>query len=248
MLALRDLALTYPHGAAALAGVTLDVPAGIFGLLGPNGAGKSTLLRILATLQRPDRGTVTFDGRDILAEPAWLRAQLGYLPQDFGLYPGLTVDELLGHFCTLKGAVDRAERDAWVTTLLERTNLASRRRTVAGALSGGMRQRLGLAIALAGAPRLLLLDEPTAGLDPGERHRIYDLLAGIGDEVVVVLSTHLTDDVPAICRRFAILHRGRITAAGDPAAALADLRAARRDPALAFEALYFAHVADDDAP
>ena len=246
MLRIHGLTVRYPKGPLALDAVSLDVPHGIFGLLGPNGAGKSTFLRVLATLQRPDAGTVqlgvgTSDPFDVLAEPARLRAQLGYLPQDFGLYPTLSVEAILDHFCALKGATDRHTRAGWVDDLLSRTNLTEKRRAAVGALSGGMRQRVGIAIALAGHPRLLLLDEPTAGLDPGERRRIYDLLAAVGEDVVIILSTHLTEDVRAACARFAILHAGRIVAEDTPTHALATLRD-RCGPDVTLEDVYFAHV------
>jgi len=239
MLVARALHLAYPNGPRALDGVSLDLGAGIYGLLGPNGAGKSTLLRVLTTLQRPDTGSVRWqrgdEAFDVLAEPARLRARLGYLPQDFGLYPTLSVGATLEHFCALEGARTRAERRAWCDALLARTNLLDRRRAAVGTLSGGMRQRLGLAIALAGAPTLLLLDEPTAGLDPGERRRIYDLLVGLAGETAILLSTHHLDDVRAICPRFGILHRGRLVHDGPPpaGAALTDC--------------YFAHVPPGDS-
>lgn len=249
MLRLDALTLRYPQGPLALDAVTLAVPPGIFGLLGPNGAGKSTLLRVLATLQRPDAGRVTFsvDGAaiDVLADPARLRTMLGYLPQDFGLYPTLSVAAVLDHFCALKGATDRAVRAGWVESLLARTNLLDKRRAAVGTLSGGMRQRLGLAIALAGAPRLLLLDEPTAGLDPGERRRMYALLEAAASGTVVLLSTHHTEDVRSVCARFAILHRGRLVAEDTPAQAVAAQRAAA-GPEATLEDVYFRHVPADD--
>lgn len=250
MLRCIDLSVRYPRGPLALDAVSLTLPPGIFGLLGPNGAGKSSLLRVLATLQRPDRGTITFDDGgpsafDVLGDPARLRAQLGFLPQDFGLYPTLTVDNVLDHFCALKGAADRAERRAWVEDLLSRTNLLDRRHQVVASLSGGMRQRLGIAIALAGTPRLLLLDEPTAGLDPGERRRIYELLGAVGGSVVVLLSTHYIEDVRAVCARFAILHRGRLVLEDTPHGAVAAARAAH-GPLATLEDAYFAHVPPAD--
>lgn len=245
MLQVNALRVVYGNGIVALDGVSLQVPAGIFGLLGPNGAGKSTLLRVLATLQHPDAGSLGFtdaDGHfDALAAPQRLRAQLGYLPQEFGLYPTLSVEAVLDHFCALKGATDRDERAAWVTALLARTNLSERRRQTVATLSGGMRQRLGLAIALAGRPALLLLDEPTAGLDPGERRRIYDLLQQVAQDVVVILSTHHTTDVQAVCARFAILHRGRVVAEDSTADALRALRESKGAQA-SLEDLYFQHV------
>ncbi len=223
-LVIRDIRCTYPSGLRALDGVSLDVPRGMFGLLGPNGAGKSTLMRIVVTLQRPDAGIVTLDGYDALAEPARVRASLGYLPQDFGFHPNVPVRETLAHFATLKGHVDAGERRAVVDALLQRVNLWPERARAAGALSGGMRQRLGVAIALCGAPRLLVLDEPTAGLDPAERHRLYDVLAACGEEAVVLLSTHLVEDVHALCPAMAIIDRGRVVARGAPDDLIAPLR------------------------
>jgi len=251
MLVLSDITLQYGTGPRALDAVSLSLWPGVFGLLGPNGAGKSTLLRVLATLQRPDGGRLEFDdadGRfDPLADPARLRRTLGYLPQDFGLYPTLSVQAVLSHFCALKGASERTERAAWVEALLARTNLTAKRDATVGSLSGGMRQRLGLAIALAGDPALLLLDEPTAGLDPGERRRIYDVLSALGENTVVLLSTHLIEDIGAACSRFAILHRGRIACEGEPAQAIEALRAVN-GRATSLEDVYFHHVPPDAAP
>ena len=223
-LALRGITCTYPGGTVALDDVSLTLEPGIFGLLGPNGAGKSTLMRVIATLQQPDRGSVTLEGVDLLARPAEARAQLGYLPQDFGLYPNLSAEATLDHFAALKGLDDRAERRARVAALLTRANLDAHRRQPVGTFSGGMRQRLGLAIALIGEPRLLILDEPTAGLDPAERHRLYDHLVAIGEQVIVLLSTHLVDDVAALAPSLAILDRGRVVRQGTSETLLAPLR------------------------
>jgi ABC-type multidrug transport system ATPase subunit len=223
-LALRGVTCTYPGGTVALDDVSLTLENGIFGLLGPNGAGKSTLMRVLATLQQPDRGTVTLDGLDVLANPSAARAQLGYLPQDFGLYPNLSAEATLDHFAALKGLDERAERRARVHALLERVNLGTHRAQAVGTFSGGMRQRLGLAIALIGNPRLLILDEPTSGLDPAERHRLYDHLVDIGSGVIVLLSTHLVEDIAAVAPSLAILHRGRLVREGTCASLLAPLR------------------------
>jgi ABC-type multidrug transport system ATPase subunit len=222
-LALEGVGVTYAGGREALAGVTLTIPPGIFGLLGPNGAGKSTLLRVIATLQEPTTGRVTLDGADVHAHPAALRARLGYLPQDFGLYPTLTAQATLDHFAALKGLDDAAERRARVAATLERVNLAGAARQAVGTFSGGMRQSLGLAIALVGTPRLLLLDEPTAGLDPAERHRLYDLLAGLAGDAIIVLSTHLVEDVAALAPALAILDGGRLVRAGEARALVAAL-------------------------
>jgi len=223
-LVLRDVACTYPSGVRAVDGVSLTVPRGMFGLLGPNGAGKSTLMRIVVTLQRPDRGAVTFDGADALADPMRVRASLGYLPQEFGFHPNVPVQETLEHFAALKGFGDAGERRDAVAALLARVNLHEARDRPCGALSGGMRQRLGVAIALCGAPRLLVLDEPTAGLDPAERHRLYDVLAECGEGAVVLLSTHLVEDVHALCPAMAIIDQGRVVAEGAPNELVAALR------------------------
>ncbi|MFP5355675.1 MAG: ATP-binding cassette domain-containing protein, partial [Gemmatimonadota bacterium] len=205
-------------------GVSLEVPPGMFGLLGPNGAGKSTLMRIIVTLQRPGTGTVLVDGIDVLANPAAVRASLGYLPQDFGFHPNVPVQETLDHFAALKGFADRRERHDVVDALLHRVNLWDARSRAAGTLSGGMRQRLGVAIALCGTPRLLVLDEPTAGLDPAERHRLYDILAECGDRAMVLLSTHIVEDVNALCPAMAIIDQGRVVACGAPGDLVAGLR------------------------
>ena len=224
MLTIHGLSHTYPDGTRALSDVSLEAGAGIFGLLGPNGAGKSTLMRAVATLLRPSAGSIRFGDVDALAEPHRVRERLGYLPQEFGLYPTLGVEETLDHFAALKGARERVERRERVHSLLARVNLLDARRRRVGTLSGGMRQRLGLAIALAGDPTLLVLDEPTAGLDPEERHRLYDLLATVGGDVVVVLSTHIVEDVRELCRSLAIIDRGRVVLRGDPDALVAELR------------------------
>jgi ABC-2 type transport system ATP-binding protein len=223
-LRIDNLALTYANGVQALHDVSLNVPPGLFGLLGPNGAGKSTLMRTLATLQRPDRGRIHFGELDALADPAALRAQLGYLPQDFGLYPSLTAHEILEHFAVLKGLLDPTDRRDRMAALLERVNLADVRHRRVEGFSGGMRQRLGVAIALIASPRLLIVDEPTAGLDPAERHRLLDLLAGVADDVVVLLSTHLVDDVAAVCGRLAMLVAGRVVRDGTPDEMIGELR------------------------
>ena len=216
MLSIADLTHVYPGGTRALDAVTLEIPRGMFGLLGPNGAGKSTLMRCIATLQRPTSGTITFDGLDVVASPDALRRQLGYLPQDFGVYPRVTALEMLDHLAVLKGLVDRRQRKEAVEALLHQTNLWDvRKRTLAG-FSGGMRQRFGIAQALLGDPRLVIVDEPTAGLDPEERNRFSDLLAEIGESIVVILSTHIVDDVSDLCSRMAIVNQGRIVRAGTP--------------------------------
>src|SRR5579862_2352037 len=215
-LTIRNLSKTYANGVQALADVTLTIPNGMFGLLGPNGAGKSTLMRTIATLQRPDSGTIQLGAIDVLAQPAELRKQLGYLPQEFGLYPNQSAETILDHFAELKGVTVRGERRDLVQALLQQTNLYDVRSKKVGGFSGGMKQRLGIAIALAGNPRLLIVDEPTAGLDPTERRRFLNLLAEISEDVVVILSTHIVDDVRELCQRMAIIDRGHVVLTGDP--------------------------------
>ncbi|RMD87129.1 MAG: ABC transporter ATP-binding protein [Alphaproteobacteria bacterium] len=223
MLSIRGVSKTYPGGVRALDEVSLEIPAGMFGLLGPNGAGKSTLMRTIATLQQPDAGSIRFDGIDALADPAGIRGTLGYLPQDFGVYPRVSAQAMLEHLAILKGITDARERKARVAALLEQTNLHAVRKKPLGSFSGGMRQRFGIAQALLGDPRLIIVDEPTAGLDPEERVRFHNLLSEIGEDKVVILSTHIVDDVTDLCPRMAILDRGRIVREGEPAALIAEL-------------------------
>ena len=218
MLRIARLTKTYPGDVRALVDVDLDIGPGLFGLLGPNGSGKSTLMRTLATLQTPDSGTVAFAGRDIFADPRAHRRQLGYLPQDFGVYPGISARALLDHLASLKGLPRGRARRAQIDELLARTNLWAHRKKAVSGFSGGMRQRFGIAQALLGDPRLIVVDEPTAGLDPEERHRFHDFLAEVGDQVVVVLSTHIVEDVRQLCPRVAILVQGRVEAEGAPRA------------------------------
>jgi ABC-2 type transport system ATP-binding protein len=218
VLSIRNLSHEYPNGTRALDGVSLDLPAGMFGLLGPNGAGKSTLMRCIATLQTPQAGSIHFDGIDVLAEPAALRRVLGYLPQDFGVYPRVSAWDMLDHLAVLKGYAARGERRDTVERLLRQVNLWDARRKAIAGFSGGMRQRFGIAQALLGNPRLMIVDEPTAGLDPEERNRFLNLLAEVGENVVVILSTHIVEDVAELCPRMAILAGGRIVADGVPAA------------------------------
>ena len=223
MLSISNLSHVYPNGVRALDGVSLDVAAGMFGLLGPNGAGKSSLMRCLATLQIPSEGTIRFADIDVLKAPADLRATLGYLPQDFGVYPRVSAQDMLEHLAVLKGVTGRGERRETVETLLRQVNLWDvRKRAVAG-FSGGMRQRFGIAQALIGNPKLIIVDEPTAGLDPEERNRFNNLLSEIGESVVVILSTHIVDDVTDLCPRMAILVGGRIVETGTPAELIAAL-------------------------
>ena len=217
MLNIRGLSKTYPGGVQALKGVSLGVPAGMFGLLGPNGAGKTTLMKIAATLLEPDAGGVEFDGRDFVRDKGAARRVLGYLPQEFGLYPTLTALQTLDYFARLKGVSDKRERRSLVGALLERVNLSSAAAQKVGGYSGGMRQRLGIAQALIGRPRLIIVDEPTAGLDPEERVRFHNLLSEIAsEETVVILSTHIVSDVSNLCARMAIIRKGEIIAACTP--------------------------------
>src|SRR3954468_23434392 len=224
MLEIANLSHTYANGTVALDDVSLTIPRGMFGLLGPNGAGKSTLMRTVATLQAPTAGTIKFGDIDVLAEPDRLRRTLGYLPQDFGVYPRVSAYAMLDQLAVLKGITNSKDRKSVVETLLEQTNLwAVRNKSIAG-FSGGMRQRFGIAQALIGNPELIIVDEPTAGLDPEERNRFLNLLAAIGDNVVVILSTHIVDDVSDLCPRMAVLANGRVQLEGKPA----DLVAATR--------------------
>jgi len=216
MLELVNVTHTYANGVRALDDVTLSIPNGMFGLLGPNGAGKSTLMRTIATLQTPTSGSVRFGDIDVIAQPAALRATLGYLPQDFGVYPRVSAYAMLDHLAVLKGIAGRGERKATVETLLDQVNLWSVRHKAIAGFSGGMRQRFGIAQALIGNPGLIIVDEPTAGLDPEERNRFLNLLAAIGENVVVILSTHIVEDVTDLCQRMAILGGGRILATGAP--------------------------------
>lgn len=216
MLQITDVHVRYPNGVHALRGVSLTIGRGLFGLLGPNGAGKSTLMRVLATLQTPDTGEIRFDGARIDADLTAYRSRLGYLPQDFGVYPGISALDLLEHLAVLKGLTDRATRRAQVDALLAQVNLWEDRRRAVSGFSGGMRQRFGIAQALLGDPRLVIVDEPTAGLDPAERGRFYNLLGEIGEQVVVLLSTHIVEDVRQLCTRMAIVADGHVVAEGVP--------------------------------
>jgi ABC-type multidrug transport system ATPase subunit len=216
MLSVRELVKVYPGPVAALQGVDLDLPPGMFGLLGPNGAGKTTFMRILAGLLEPTSGRVTLDGEDVLERPERLWAQLGYLPQDFGFYPHLTGEAMLLHLLKLKGVRAPGGLKKLVGELLERVNLTFAARRKVRTYSGGMRQRLGLAQAIAGNPRLIIVDEPTAGLDPEERIRFYYLLAELAENRIVLLSTHIVEDVAVLCSRFAVIRSGRIVALTSP--------------------------------
>jgi ABC-type multidrug transport system ATPase subunit len=217
MLELAGVSHVYPNGTHALDNVNLSIPKGMFGLLGPNGAGKSTLMRTIATLQAPTAGSIRFGDIDVLAEPDRLRRTLGYLPQDFGVYPRISAYQMLDHMAVLKGVNNAGERRAVVEHLLNQTNLWAVRGKAMAGFSGGMRQRFGIAQALIGEPELIIVDEPTAGLDPEERNRFLNLLADIGERVVVILSTHIVEDVADLCPRMAIIAEGRIIATGAPA-------------------------------
>jgi ABC-2 type transport system ATP-binding protein len=224
MLAIKDLMKTYSSGVQALKGVSLEIQPSMFGLLGPNGAGKTTLMKILATLLEPDSGTAEMDGLDLISAKAETRKKLGYLPQDFGLYPTLTAAQMLDYFAKLKGVTNKKERRSLVDALLERVNLSAERNRRLGGFSGGMRQRVGIAQALIGNPELLIVDEPTAGLDPEERARLHNLLAeSTGEKTVVLLSTHIVSDVSNLCSNFAVMRDGQILAATSPDTALAGL-------------------------
>ena len=220
MLSIKQLNKTYANGVKAINNVSLDIPNGMFGLLGPNGAGKSSLMRTIATLQDPDSGSIHFHGVDVLQDKEGLRRQLGYLPQDFGVYPKVSAETLLNHFAVLKGLTEKGPRKEAVEALLQQTNLWEARKRNLGTYSGGMRQRFGIAQALLGAPRLVIVDEPTAGLDPDERNRFLNLLAKIGEQVVVILSTHIVDDVTDLCPRMAMIVKGQVLVQGEPQAAI----------------------------
>jgi ABC-2 type transport system ATP-binding protein len=217
MLSISGLEKTYANGVRALQGVSLEIHPGLFGLLGPNGAGKSTLMRTIAALQEPDAGSIHLDGIDVLARPDELRRRLGYLPQDFGVYPGISAVALLDHIAVLKGITDTHERAEQVAAVLQVANLYEKRKSAVSTYSGGMKQRFGIAQALLGAPRLIIVDEPTAGLDPEERNRFHNLLSEIGEEAVVVLSTHIVEDVSDLCPTMAILAAGCVVLEGSPA-------------------------------
>ncbi len=223
MLRISNLSKTYPNGVRALVDVSLDVPRGMFGLLGPNGAGKSTLMRTIATLQEADGGTISLNGIDVLGQKEEVRKLLGYLPQEFGIYPRVTAEVMLDHFALLKGLADSRERREVVHALLHQTNLWDVRKRRLGTFSGGMRQRFGIAQALLGNPRLIIVDEPTAGLDPQERNRFLNLLSEIGENVVVILSTHIVGDVSEVCSSMAIISQGRVLLTGQPRQVIAAL-------------------------
>ncbi len=222
-LRIEGLSKTYDNGVKALDDVSITIENGMFGLLGPNGAGKSSLMRTLATLQEADKGTAFLNEVNIFEQPAELRKVLGYLPQEFGVYPRITAAQLLDHIAVLKGITSKGERKELVNYLLNKVNLyANRNKSVKG-FSGGMKQRIGIAQALIGKPKLIIVDEPTAGLDPGERNRFYNLLADVGNEVIVILSTHIVDDVRELCTNMAIMNFGQIIYLGSPKNAIDEL-------------------------
>ena len=223
-LKIQSLSKTYPNGVKALDNVSLTIPRGMYGLLGPNGAGKSTLMRTLATLQEPDSGTASLGDIDVLKQKEEVRRRLGYLPQDFGVYPRISAQDMLDHIALLKGVVNRKERKELVEAMLKRCNLHDDRKKSLASYSGGMRQRFGIAQALLSSPELLIVDEPTAGLDPGERNRFYNLLSEIGEQVIVILSTHIVEDVMDLCTNMAIIHQGKVLFQGKPEAAIAELK------------------------
>lgn len=223
-LVIDNLSKTYPNGVRALREVSLTIPTGMFGLLGPNGAGKTTLMRTIATLQEPDAGTVTLGGIDVVKRKDDVRKILGYLPQEFGVYPRVSAHALLDHIAVLKGLSDRRQRREVVDALLHQTNLYEVRKRKLGTFSGGMKQRFGIAQALLGSPKLIIVDEPTAGLDPAERLRFHNLLAEIGENIIVILSTHIVEDVSDLCSRMAIISEGRVLLTGDPLRAIESLQ------------------------
>lgn len=223
MLEISNLSKTYANNVRALGGVNLSISKGMYGLLGPNGAGKSTLMRTIATLQAPDKGSISFGRLNVLKEPRSLRQQLGYLPQDFGVYPRMSARAMLDHLAVLKGVSNRKERRRVVETLLEQTNLKDVAGKSVSSYSGGMRQRFGIAQALIGDPQIIIVDEPTAGLDPEERNRFHNLLSEIGENVVVILSTHIVEDVADLCPAMAIMASGQIVAEGAPSDLIAKI-------------------------
>ncbi len=223
-LTINNLSKTYSNGVKALQNISLVIPTGMFGLLGPNGAGKSTLMRTLATLQEADEGSVRLGKLDVLNQKHEIRKVLGYLPQEFGLYPKISAEVLLNHLAVLKGIINKSERKEVVQSLLHKTNLYEKRKQNLGGFSGGMKQRFGIAQALLTNPKLLIVDEPTAGLDPVERNRFYNLLSELGENTVVILSTHIVDDVKELCTNMAIINQGKVLLKGNPLDVIADIK------------------------
>ena len=215
-LELKNLSKTYSNGVKALDNITIKISSGMFGLLGPNGAGKSSMMRTIGTLQEPDEGTVFLDKLNVLKDSQEFRKKLGYLPQEFGVYPRITAEQLLDHIATLKGITVKSERKDLVNYLLQKVNLFEKKNKSVKGFSGGMKQRIGIAQALIGNPKVLIVDEPTAGLDPGERNRFYDLISDVGEDVIVILSTHIVDDVRELCTQMAIMNNGKIVFNGSP--------------------------------
>ena len=223
-LEIRNICKTYPNGVRALHDVSLTIPRDMYGLLGPNGAGKSTLMRTIATLQEPDTGSITLGDIDVIRDKGRVRETLGYLPQEFGVYPRESAERMLDHFASLEGITDKGQRRETVDALLQQTNLWSVRKEKLGTFSGGMRQRFGVAIALLGTPKLVIVDEPTAGLDPAERVRFLNLLSALGEDSVIILSTHIVEDVSELCTRMAIINGGEILLEAEPLRAIEDVR------------------------
>jgi len=223
-LSIRNVSKTYANGVQALNNISLDIPPGMYGLLGPNGAGKSTLMRTLATLQEPDKGKIYLGDIDVVNQKEAVRQTLGYLPQEFGVYPKSTAEDLLDYFAVLKGITKRGSRKEVVEALLKQTNLWDKRRQKLGGFSGGMKQRFGVAVALLGNPKLMIVDEPTAGLDPAERVRFLNLLSELGENSVVILSTHIVEDVSELCTRMAIIDKGQILLEAEPLKAVEELQ------------------------
>ena len=223
VLSIKNLTKTYPNGVKAINGINLEITNGMFGLLGANGAGKSSLMRTIASLQTPSSGSISFNDTDILKHPDAIRTQLGYLPQEFGVYPKVSAEKLLNHLAILKGLIDSKARKKQVTALLQQVNLYQHRKKSVHTFSGGMRQRFGIAQALLGDPKIIIVDEPTAGLDPEESNRFLNLLSEIGENVIVILSTHIVEDVRNLCPRMAILSHGEIISQGNPSELIASI-------------------------
>jgi len=223
-LIINNLSKSYHKDQLALDNISLEINTGMFGLLGPNGAGKSTLMKTIAGLQKPDNGSIIYKGKDIISEPLFIKKQLGYLPQDFGVYPNITAMDLLNHLAILKGILHSGERKEQILSLLEMTNLADHRNKYVSTYSGGMKQRFGVAQALLGAPDIIIVDEPTAGLDPEERNRFNNLLSEIGENIIVILSTHLVEDVRNLCTQMAVIHAGKLLSKGNPEELINDMQ------------------------
>ncbi|MES2892642.1 MAG: ABC transporter ATP-binding protein [Bacteroidota bacterium] len=236
-LKISNLCKTYANGVKALDDVSLEIQNGLFGLLGPNGAGKSSLMRTIAALQQPDAGMVLFNGVDIVKDPTYIRKQIGYLPQDFGVYPKISAIDLLNHLAILKGLINKQARAKQVEALLDQTNLLAHRNKAVSSFSGGMRQRFGIAQALLGDPKIVIADEPTAGLDPEERNRFHNLLSEIGEQVIVVLSTHIVEDVSNLCTHMAVMNSGRLLVHGEPQQFTSELQGATWEKIVCKESL-----------